>query len=155
MKVKEKLLELCNSLEVELDVSTFPKRKRIQKLTYLLQVFGMDLGFKFSWYIHGPYDSNLTRVLYNDDPKESNRDVKDHFKDEEKKLKLLIKFLGRDINSSRTLELIGSLHHLLVLAKKDNTSDEEVLQKLLDRKPFFSEGETRYYLKRINENLPI
>ncbi|MGQ0791479.1 MAG: hypothetical protein ACT4NJ_04545, partial [Nitrosopumilaceae archaeon] len=75
MKVREKLFQLCNKLGVEPDISTFSKRKQIQKLTYLLEVFGFDLGFKFSWYVHGPYDSRLTSVLYNDDPQELNREV--------------------------------------------------------------------------------
>ncbi len=150
MKVREKLFQLCREMGVEPELSTFPKRKQLQKLTYLFQAFGLDLNFKFSWYVHGPYDSSLTKVLYNDDKEISTRQVPESFKDEKKKLKALKNFLGKDVESSRVLELIGSLH-FIVNHTKNNKSDQEIIDKLLELKPQFGEGETRYYLKKIKE----
>jgi len=155
LQVREKLFELCNALGVEPDLSTFQNRKQLQKLTYLFEIFGLDLGFRFSWYVHGPYNRNLTTVLYNDDEAESTRPVADHFENEKEKLELLKRFLGRDVHSSRALELIGSLHYILTATKNEQKSDEEILQILLDLKPQFSEGETRYYLNKIRETVPV
>lgn len=154
MIVREKIFQLCNEVGVEPDLSTFPKRKQLQKLTYLFQAFGMDLNFNFSWYIHGPYDSSLTKVLYDNNNKEtSERKVPDTFENEKQKLNELKIFLGRDIQSSRALELIASLHYIVNNIKNDEQSDQEIVDKLLELKPQFSEGETRFYLKKIREFL--
>ena len=37
------------------DMSNFKGRLTLQKTVYLLQSFGLDLGYKFVWYIHGTY----------------------------------------------------------------------------------------------------
>ena len=153
MEVREKIFQLCKEMGVKPELSTFPKRKQLQKLTYLFQAFGMDLNFKFSWYIHGPYDSSLTKVLYDDDKEISGRTVPDTFKNEKQKLKDLKNFLGRDVQSSRALELIGSLHYIVKNTKDNDQSDQEIIDSLLELKPQFSEGETRFYLKKIRELL--
>lgn len=44
----------------ELSLDTFPARLRIQKKLYLAQLTGLDLGYRFSWYLHGPYCRELT-----------------------------------------------------------------------------------------------
>ena len=132
-------------------LDTFANRKILQKLTYLIEVSGIDLRFRFGWYIHGPYDKNLTAVLYDNDKEESSRDVQDVYPDEDKKLTKLKKFLGRDITSSRNLELIVSLHYLNHLGKKTGLSDKEVIDNLLELKPRFTREESEYYLKRIKE----
>jgi len=153
VEVREKIFQLCKEMGVKPELSTFPKRKQLQKLTYLFQAFGMDLNFKFSWYIHGPYDSSLTKVLYDDDKEISGRTVPDTFKNEKQKLKDLKNFLGRDVQSSRALELIGSLHYIVKNTKDNDQSDQEIIDSLLELKPQFSEGETRFYLKKIRELL--
>ncbi|MGH9921784.1 MAG: hypothetical protein ACRD38_03430, partial [Nitrososphaerales archaeon] len=114
------------------DLGTFSKRKQLQKLTYLIEAFGIDLGFRFSWYLHGPYDSRLTSVLYNDDKYESERPVADHYENEEENIIRLKEFLGSDINSSRSLELIGSILHLLVVAKRTGKKEEDAVKRLLE-----------------------
>ena len=39
-------------------------RLRIQKFVYLLQAFGVYLGYEYSWYLHGPYCTKLATVGY-------------------------------------------------------------------------------------------
>lgn len=151
--VKSKLNEIYRELEVNTDLSSFSNRKLLQKLTYLIEVFGINLGFKFSWYVHGPYDRHLTSVLYDDSPEESNRSVSEN-SNQSQCLKNLKEFLGNDITSSRNLELIVSLHYLNHIGKKDNLSDNEIITKLLKLKPQFSREESLYYLKRIHQFFP-
>lgn len=151
MRVHDKLDQLYEKLKVDPHLDTFANRKLLQKLTYLIEVSGIDLGFRFSWYIHGPYDKKLTAVLYDDNNEESNRDVPAAYPEEVKKLAKLKKFLGRDITSSRNLELIVSLHYLNYLGKKTGMSDKEVIDHLLKLKPRFTSEESKYYLKRIKE----
>lgn len=149
MNVRQKLIQLYTDLEVDSSLEKFSNRKLLQKLTYLIEVFGIDLDFRFSWYIHGPYDRKLTMVLYDDDKEQSERQVADTFPDEKQKLSNLKKFLGRDITSSRSLELIVSLHYLYVLGRKNGTSDDEIIRKLMELKPHYSKEETQHYLKKI------
>ena len=151
LEVRKKIHQLCEEMGVEPDLNSFSGRKQLQKLTYLFEAFGLDLGFRFSWYVHGPYDKQLTRVLYDDDPKDSGRQVPDKFENEEETLRELKKFLGRDAYSSRVLELISSLHYLLLVAQSKKVDGDTIINNLLDLKPQFSEGEARYYLNKIKE----
>ena len=43
------------------DISTFDGRLVLQKTIYLLQSFGISLGYQFNWYLHGVYSPGLTR----------------------------------------------------------------------------------------------
>ena len=45
-------------------MASLEDRKKFQKTIYLLQAFGIDLGYEFIWYLHGPYSPELTRVGY-------------------------------------------------------------------------------------------
>jgi hypothetical protein len=44
--------------------SDFNARLRLQKTVYLMQEFGLNIGYWFSWYLRGPYSPNLTRDTY-------------------------------------------------------------------------------------------
>lgn len=44
------------------DMDTFEGRLSLQKTVYLLQSFGVYLGYDFGWYIHGTYSPALTRA---------------------------------------------------------------------------------------------
>lgn len=41
----------------EFSMSTFEARLRFQKTVYLLQAFGINRGYDFSWYLRGPHCS--------------------------------------------------------------------------------------------------
>ena len=43
------------------DMSTFGGRLRFQKTVQLLQSFGIDLGYRYNWYIRGPYCPDLAK----------------------------------------------------------------------------------------------
>jgi uncharacterized protein YwgA len=54
---------LAKSLEaakVPLSVKTFDERLILQKSVYLLQAAGIHLGYRFRWYIRGPYSPDMT-----------------------------------------------------------------------------------------------
>lgn len=152
MEVHQKLVQLYKELGVEPHLDTFASRKQLQKLTYLIEAFGIFLGFQFSWYLHGPYDRKLTAVLYGDDDgKESARQVPDTYPNESEIIKKLKEFLGRDVHFSRTLELIVSLHYLDYLGRRQNMKDDEIIDQLVSLKPQYTKDEARHYLKRIHQ----
>jgi hypothetical protein len=46
------------------DISSIDSRKRFQKAVYLGQLSGIDLGYRYSWYVRGPYSTSLTQDYY-------------------------------------------------------------------------------------------
>ena len=45
-------------------IDTISERILLQKKIYLAQDIGLSLGYGYSWYIHGPYSTDLTSVAY-------------------------------------------------------------------------------------------
>ncbi len=46
----------------KLDLTEFPERLFLQKAVYLAQLAHVNLGYRFSWYRHGPYSSDLAKT---------------------------------------------------------------------------------------------
>ncbi|MEX2163728.1 MAG: hypothetical protein WD823_05745 [Sulfuricaulis sp.] len=55
---------VLDTLGVDPSIETIDDRKRVQKAVYLGQLSGVDLGYRFSWYVMGPYCPALTRDYY-------------------------------------------------------------------------------------------
>ena len=55
---------LLQQLDIEPDTSSFPKRKELQKVVYLGQRVGVDLNYRYGWYVYGPYSPELTKDYY-------------------------------------------------------------------------------------------
>jgi len=53
-----------DALGVGSSIVTVADRKRIQKAVYLGQLSGADLGYRYGWYIMGPYSTSLTRDYF-------------------------------------------------------------------------------------------
>lgn len=53
-----------DELGVSSSIDSVADRKRLQKAVYLGQLSGVDLGYRFSWYVMGPYSPPLTRDYY-------------------------------------------------------------------------------------------
>lgn len=47
-----------------LKLDSFADRLVLQKRLYLLQLFGLDLGYRYNWYVHGPYCPTLTEEAF-------------------------------------------------------------------------------------------
>ncbi|MCT7306225.1 MULTISPECIES: hypothetical protein [Ralstonia] len=45
-------------------IDTVDDRMSLQKVIYLGQIFGADLGYRYSWYVRGPYSPSLTQDYY-------------------------------------------------------------------------------------------
>ncbi|MBX5446519.1 hypothetical protein [Sphaerobacter sp.] len=58
-------LELfLTELDIPVKINSLGDRKRVQKAVYLGQLTGVDLGYRFGWYLMGPYSPALTRDYY-------------------------------------------------------------------------------------------
>lgn len=44
------------------DMSSFQNRLKLQKIVYLIQTNGINLGFGYNFYLYGPYSTDLARA---------------------------------------------------------------------------------------------
>lgn len=91
------------------------ERKQFQKTVYLMQAFGISLGYKFRWYIHGPYSSALADVGY-EISKHYNQISKLYFSEPEvsELFEQYLGFMGDIKDDMEALEIAASLHYLWV-----------------------------------------
>lgn len=50
-----------DGLGLEFKIDSFEDRLIMQKSVYLAQTAGVNLGYYYHWYLHGPYSPSLTR----------------------------------------------------------------------------------------------
>jgi uncharacterized protein YwgA len=53
-----------SALGEEQSIASLDDRLRLQKAVYLGQALGVDLGYRYSWYVKGPYCPSLTQDYY-------------------------------------------------------------------------------------------
>lgn len=99
---------------IDYNIDTFEGRLTLQKTVYLLQAFGLHLGYNFSWYLYGPYSPDLTKDAY---------EIKDIYKDipkmkfvneeKERRFREFIRFIHNfEDNLPYWLEILSSIHFL-------------------------------------------
>lgn len=124
--------------EYDFSMKTFEERLRVQKTIYLLQAFGIYLGYDFSWYMRGPYCSllatngfELESVYDNIEPTEKIRFRKNAV---QKKFEQFIQFI-HGLNTDQ-LEIAASLHFLKQTKKDDEAKKitEEKQEKFTKEK---------------------
>ena len=133
-----------DDLGISSEVGTLDDRKRVQKAIYLGQLAGVDLGYRFSWYLMGPYSPSLTRDYF--DLSEDIAAGDTSFEDMElvpslkENLKNIVPLLQPPkelrISIEDWLELIASFHYLLEVSKY---SKPDALEVLKEEKPHLIE----------------
>ena len=129
-------------------IGNFTERKILQKKIYLLQLTGIDLGYRYNWYLYGPYCPALASDTFSlRDEIEYDDEFKDYELNSQTKSKLdLLDTIVNLQNIPETsepewLELLASLHYLKHIAYwpgKNNPEFEEVFEKLVESKPHFT-----------------
>jgi uncharacterized protein YwgA len=148
----------------DIEIDKFDKRKTLQKKIYLLQLTGVDLGYRYNWYVRGPYCPTLANDTF-----ALREEIKydSEFNNYELNLKTKSKFDVLDTitclpdtpetNEPEWLELLASLHylkHIAYWAGKDNPQFGEVFEKLIKSKPHFKNKKdlAKAAWKRLNDN---
>jgi uncharacterized protein YwgA len=131
-------------------VAKFQDRLRLQKTVYLLQAFGIYLGYNFNWYLYGPYSPGLTRDAFEVLP-QMGRSSAVHFADQEteRRFELFMKFLGDKKNDPQWLELVGSLHMLRLMYGEKRR--EAIFKKMAEKQPYLSEDKRVAAWQRLSE----
>lgn len=145
-----------NALGVPVKVKTFPNRLAIQKGIYLAQECGINLGYFFRWYLHGPYSPSLSRDAYEvvDTMDEIKQEASTYSLDKIslvklKKIKQSIKPTDQE-KLARELELLGSVRYLQTRFNMSGKSIADVTKGLTHRGKNFSEKEVKLATERLS-----
>lgn len=120
----------------DFSMGTFQDRLKLQKTVYLLQAFGVYLGYDFSWYLRGPYCPVLTTngfILQEIYDKVPNREVKFQNPKSQSQFEKFLKFV-RD-KTVDDLEVAASIHYTKHVF---NMSDSEVKKKVENKQKRFT-----------------
>ena len=129
-----------DQLDVSSEIDSLEDRVRVQKAVYLGQLSGVDLGYRFSWYLRGPYCSKLTKDYYEveDAINAGEVDYKEMVLKPSIREKLaavsplLKKPESIQLESENWLELVASYHYL---RKVRGISKSEALTTFKEEKP--------------------
>ncbi len=117
----------------------FDGRLRLQKFIYLLQTFDIYLGYDYSWYLRGPYCTNLAACGFElekayhripDGEKMKFRDGRI-----QKKFEKFIKFISGHEDDIDFLEIAASLHFQKQISE---LSDDEIIEKVANKRYKFT-----------------
>jgi len=146
------------------EISNFTKRKILQKKIYLLQLTGLDLGYRYNWYLKGPYCPALADATFTLREEIKYDDEFDKYELNSKTVRKLDKLDeiialpdALQTEESEWLELLASLHylkHIAYWAGKNDPQFEKVFEKLSKSKPHFAEKEdlSKAAWKRLENN---
>lgn len=147
-------LKLCTDKIGGFSMAKFNDRLVFQKKVYLMQLFGVDLGYRFEWYLRGPYCSDLTAMGFEIDmhKNEVEAEAKDYTlsKSVEDKLNLFKDMISEPPAEGLTqelwLELLASMHFLARIAYTADPEEKEygkVSEKLINMKPWYNAEQTK------------
>ena len=133
----------------EISLDYFSERKRLQKLGYLAQKLGVNEGYRYSWYIHGPYSSALASALFSgDEIGIFEKDVELN-ENEKNTAKLLRSLLENEVNDSNFLELYASIWYLMPKGELSEGEKKNIMDVMYKEKPQFPGPEIRTALDHI------
>ena len=133
---------VLEELGIDSTIDSLDDRIRLQKAVYLSQEAGVQLGYRFSWYVRGPYSPALARDYYylqlaSDDDFNSNhgRSLRQEVKKKLNKIKPIMSVREEiGLNQAEWLELVSSIHYLRgTVGKDDQEEARTVLRKLKPR----------------------
>lgn len=134
----------------EFSMDGFEGRLSLQKIVYLLQAFGVNLGYSFAWDLRGPYSSLLTTNGFTLDRVYHllpDRETKFRDKRAHQNFTRFRRFVrGKDLAS---LEILVRIHYFRTCLGMD---DEAAVRRILgDERAGFDAGSVRHELEHIRE----
>lgn len=120
-------------------MKTFDGRLRLQKLIYMVEAFGVYLGYDFSWYLRGPYCTNLARTGFEleqimdripDDTK-----VRFLQKDIQTRFDRYLEFIRSIMDSSNDLDKLEIAASVHILAKTTTATKKDIFERVVSKIP--------------------
>lgn len=139
---------LCRTLQLvgfdRVDMDNFNNRLIYQKVIYLMQNFGLSLGYGYSWYVKGPYSPDLAKTLFNITPTVFAESGGFVYKDNEKIIEKIATFkniLEGEFHNYLFLEILASIVFIQKSISIDGDNrDEKLKLELLKLKPKLGEN---------------
>lgn len=120
-------------------MGTFNGRLRLQKLIYMVEAFGVYLGYDFSWYLRGPYCTSLARTGFELEQiiDRIPDDTKARFlqKDIQKKFDRCLEFIRSIMGGSDDLDKLEIASSIHILAKTTNASKKDIFEHVVSKIP--------------------
>lgn len=144
-----------DGLNLQFKTDCFTDRLIMQKTIYLAQAAGVNLGYFYQWYLHGPYSPSLTRdefAIAADIA--SGMDDSEGWKLDEsswqrlKGIKAIFSEPERD-KLARKLELLASVHFLIDRKKVSKINTNQITETLIRFKKDFSEQDVTRALEEL------
>ncbi|MGI6428477.1 MAG: hypothetical protein ACOXZ6_01970 [Syntrophomonadaceae bacterium] len=140
---------LCGKDLLKFFANNFNQRLLLQKSTYLLQCWGIDLGFRYNWYIRGPYCPDLTAQAF---------DISEYYEEYsqacnkleltesvkqtiEKFKKWISQNKPEGMNSTDWQELLASIHYIQHRTYLEDKNREKVADFLLMKKNWYTKAQ--------------
>jgi uncharacterized protein YwgA len=119
------------------EITDFENRKIFQKAVYIGQLSGVDLGYRYSWYLRGPYSTQLARDYYQladamelGDREFENRSLNEHVRQKLRVIRDLFRVPdGWPRSKADWLELLASWHYLISVSRRDDAEARRIMQK--------------------------
>lgn len=140
-------LRALSELSMKADMSSFRERLRVQKVVYLLEQFGLQTRWGFSWYIHGPYSPSLAHELY----QRRSVDFKGQELSERERraiAKLREKLSPREMSASE-LETAAAIIYITRASQEAILSEDQLISRVMQEKPHLQESLIRRYVKKL------
>lgn len=135
------LKRIFESLGIQPTMGGVDDRKLKQKAVYLCQIMGLDLGYRYGWYLMGPYSPGLAKDYYalaeiaqdNDDARQLNQNTMALLAN----VQNLIDDQYRPPNMDREgwFELLASWHYL---TRVNGRTEQQARQTIQQQKPHLS-----------------
>ena len=136
------LLNTIGNFDPSVFKNDFDRRLIIQKTIYLLQAFGLNIGYRYSWYLRGPYSPELAHTAYAVAEKFDTKLAVQVDGQENERFREFLRFIDNKKNDHYCLEAIASIHFLAKLYGETNEQliYDEVKQKMrhMSRQDFIS-----------------
>jgi uncharacterized protein YwgA len=140
---------MLDAMGIPSTVATMAARKSMQKGVYLGQCAGVDLGYRFGWYIKGPYSPALANAYYELNESLASgetpgRNLRNDLRQRLAPVRNALR-LPEDVGLSNDdwLELLASLHYLMQVRRLDIEAAGEVIRTKKNRLfPYVDEAHT-------------
>ena len=131
--------KVLESADLRLNVGTFDERLILQKAVYMLQSAGVHLGYRFRWYLRGPYSPEMTAGAFGivgegDAGRKELRGWKLDSETQERieRIKPLLASVGDKATQARRMELLASTL-FLINTNQAKATEPEAVSSILKR----------------------
>ncbi len=131
------LAGIVKKIYLDFNLNTFENRIKLQKIIYLLQAYGINLGYIFSIYIRGPYSQELTKTAYYIQDFNSATNIDFENPKDTEIFESYINKIEEFKHNIKWLEVASTLHLFKNMNK--STSKDEIITKVMSIKPFTKE----------------